>query len=53
MKREVTSIREVTSFVLAADLHPGWIDASHRLRDRPVTIDAASFLSSRTEPQAE
>ena len=32
MKREVTSIREVTSFVLAADLHPGWIDASHRLR---------------------
>ena len=45
MKREVTSIREVTSFVLTADLHPEWIDASHRLRDRPVTIDAASFLS--------
>ena len=47
MKREVTSIREVTSFVLAAaaDLHPGWIDASHRLWDRLVTIDAASFLS--------
>ena len=29
MKREVTSIREVTSFVLAADLHPGWIDAPY------------------------